>query len=365
MKTDALIIGAGPAGSACAYELSKRGIGNILIERKIKPGTPVQCAEFIPININQYIDLTDKPEAICQSVEYMEVDTEKKNYKFDGRGYILNREIFDYYIAMLAAAKGTELITNTFAQKVIENENKLIARNKIGNNIIEINYKYLVIASGAKNFIDFIAQQSNTKYICNNVYIHGMQIKTHLLKPSDSAMIYFRNYIPYGYGWVFPKLGFANVGIGIEHNIHNNINLMQSFAFFLSEMKEKGIIDGEIISKTSGLIPISALNETVCENIAYCGDAAGLTHPITGAGNLSAVISGTLAGEFIYESLKTGRNLLADYKEELFSIFYKPLLKAKTKRSNFYVKKYEQLSPEELDCIVRQSWPSFTGYHSA
>ena len=364
MKTDVLIVGAGPAGSACAYELSKRGVGNMLIERKAKPGTPVQCAEFIPVNINQYIDLTDKPEAVCQNVEYMEVDTGKENCKFDGRGYILNREIFDYYIAMLAVEKGTELITNTFAQTVIENENKLIARDKISNNIIEINYKYLVIAAGAKNFIDFSAQKRNARYICNEVYIHGIQIKTKLLKRLNSAMIYFRNYIPYGYGWVFPKLDFANVGIGIEQNSHNDINLRQSFALFLSEMKQKGIIGGEVISKTSGLIPISALNETVCGNIAYCGDAAGLTHPITGAGNLSAVISGTLLGEFIYESLKTGSNLLADYKEELFSIFHKPLLKAKTKRNNFYIKKYEQLSPEELDNIVRQSWPSFAGYHA-
>ncbi|MHB1679108.1 MAG: FAD-dependent oxidoreductase [bacterium] len=365
MKIDVVIIGAGPAGSSCAYELSKRGIGNILIERKEKPGTPVQCAEFIPLNINQYIDLADKPEAICQNVEYLEVDTVKENYKFDGKGYILNRDIFDYYIVELAADKGTKLFTDTFAETVIESENKLIARSKTDNNRInkiEINYKYLVMASGAKDFINF---KDKHKLICNKSYIYGIQIKTDILKRLNSALIYFRNYIPYGYGWVFPKLNFANVGIGIEKNIHNNLNLRKAFDIFLNEIKQKGIISGKIISKTSGLVPISALNDAVYGNIAYCGDAAGLTHPITGAGNLSAVISGTLLGDFIYESLKTGSNLLEDYKEELFSIFYKPLSKAKAKRNNFYTKKYEEFSADELDDIVKKSWPYFNDYHSA
>ncbi|MCL5673071.1 MAG: NAD(P)/FAD-dependent oxidoreductase [Deltaproteobacteria bacterium] len=363
MKIDVVIIGAGPAGSSCAYELSKRGIGNILIERKEKPGTPVQCAEFIPLNINQYIDLTYKPEAICQNVEYMEVDTVKENYKFDGKGYILNRDIFDYYIAELAAGKGTKLLTDTFAETIIESENKLIVRTKTdNNNRIEINYKYLVLASGAKDFIYF---KDKHKLICNKSYIYGIQIRTNLLKRLNSALIYFRNYIPYGYGWVFPKLNFANVGIGIEKNINNNINLRKAFDIFLNEIKNKGIISGKIISKTSGLVPISALNDAIYGNIAYCGDAAGLTHPITGAGNLSAVISGTLLGDFIYESLKTGSNLLEDYKEELFSIFYKPLSKAKAKRNNFYTKRYEEFSADELDDVVKKSWPSFNDYHSA
>jgi flavin-dependent dehydrogenase len=390
MKTDVAIIGAGPAGSSCAYLLSKKGVSNILIERKKIPGSPVQCAEFIPLNINQYLDLSKKKEAICQRVNYMDVDTGKETYRFDGKGFMLNRDVFDRYIVELSVNKGGKILVGAVAKSIITSDNKILVHNIAKNGTIEIIYKYLVIATGAKDFIeikpDFLIPPSASEFceigeraarfqphkqaadiflqprIKNSGYIYAIQIKSNLLTRIDSTLIYFRQYIPYGYGWVFPKGDFANVGIGIERPL-SNMPLKDSLGLFLNELKRKKVIGGIILSKTSGLVPISGLKTTVFGNIALCGDAAGLTHPITGAGILSAVISGSLLGEYLYESLKNGINLLDAYKEELSSIFGNSLSKAKSRRNILYQKKYSELNPDELDEIVKKSWPAFEEYH--
>lgn len=362
MKTDVAIIGAGPAGSSCAYSLSKNGISNILIERKKIPGSPVQCAEFVSLNISQYLDLSKKKEAVCQKVSYMDVDTGKEIYRFDGKGFMLNRDVFDLYIVKLSVDEGSKILVGTVAKSIIASDNKILVQTIAKDGTIEITYKYLVIATGAKDFIEIKPDSFLQSRIKNSSYIYAIQIKSGLLTPVDSTLIYFRPYIPYGYGWVFPKGDFANVGIGIEKPL-SNMPLKDSLGLFLNEFKHKKVIGGIILSKTSGLVPISGLKTAVFGNIALCGDAAGLTHPITGAGILSAVISGQLLGEYLYESLKNSKNLLNEYKEELSSIFENSLFKAKSKRSIFYQKQYSDLNIDELDEIVKKSWPAFEEYH--
>ena len=54
-QCDILIIGAGPAGSSAALKAAQEGARAILIEQKKEIGVPVQCAEYIPVQLyNQY-----------------------------------------------------------------------------------------------------------------------------------------------------------------------------------------------------------------------------------------------------------------------------------------------------------------------
>ncbi len=351
MKTKVAIIGAGPAGSAAAIALSKKGIPNILIDKRAVVGIPVQCAEFVGLNINAYVNINNIPSAINQKINYIEVDTGENLYKLDGQGYILNRAVFDLYLAGEAVKLGSRLLTATRAYKINSQKNSVDVLSSEDKISYEIFYDYLIVATGPKNEFDCHK---------NRAYIYATQIKTDLLKELDSVICYFRSYIPYGYGWVFPKGGFANVGIGIEKPV-SSVPLSVSLSRFLKEMRDAGLIGFKTLEKTSGLVPVSGLNGITCGNIALCGDAAGLTHPITGAGILSAVISGGLAGDYAAESIKTSRNLFEDYKEELESVFKNSLLKASKKRSELYPLMKDRGGIDEK---IKQLWPSFEEYYN-
>ena len=359
MRTEVAIIGAGPAGASCAYSLSLKGIKNVLIDKRKTIGLPVQCAEFVSLNINQFINLTEIPSAINQKVSFMDIDTGRNLYRFSGKGYILNRDTFDDYIVKLAVKAGTNLAKHTNVLKINIGENTITGVSLDDNKPIEIAYDYLIVASGPKNSFGLDNKfQSSLK---NKSYIFATQVKADFLKEEglDSTLCYFRSYIPYGYGWVFPKGKFANVGIGIEKP-KVNMSLSNSLDNFLNEMRNKGLIGSNIYGKTSGLVPVSGLNNLYCGNIALCGDAAGLTHPVTGAGILSAVISGNLLGDYIAESLKSSSNKLEEYKEEIESIFKKPLSIASKKRYELYPL---MTNEDSIGRFIKQLWPSFEEYY--
>ncbi len=353
MKTEVAIIGAGPAGSAAAIALSKKGISNVLIDKRRKIGIPVQCAEFVPLNINSYVDLNAVPSLISQEIGFMDVDAGKVIRRVDGKGYILNRDIFDSELASVAVGKGSRLLSGARAYKINPVKNSVEILNVEEKIPDEIYYDYLIIAAGPKPYLD-IPQ--------NKTFIYAAQVKTELLKALDSVICYFRAYIPYGYGWLFPKGRLANVGIGIEKSgsYNGGFSLSGSLSRFIEELRAGGLIGTKIIEKTSGLVPVSGLNEITAGNIALCGDSAGLTHPITGAGILSAVISGELAGDYAAESVKKSKNLLSEYKEEIESIFKKPFLTALKKRAELYPKMLDDAGIAEN---ISRLWPSFDEYY--
>lgn len=351
MKTEVAVIGAGPAGSSAALALSKEGVSNVLIDKKNTVGTPVQCAEFVGLNINTYVNLSGIPSAVSQSIKFMDIDVGSDVYRFDGRGYMLNRDVFDRYMADSAVRAGTRLLTASRVFNIDGRKNCIDVLDLKENKPSKIYYDYLIVAAGPKSTLSVIPK--------NRSYIFAAQVKVNLLKGLDSVICFFRPYIPYGYGWIFPKGRFANAGIGIEKPISS---MPLSFALdkFLEEMRAAGFIGTEIAGKTSGIVPVSGLNDINTGNILLCGDAAGLAHPITGAGILNAVMSGELAGNYTAESVKTSKNLLNDYREEIESVFEKPMRIAFEKRSVLYPSMTDR---EGISGKIKYLWPSFNEYY--
>ena len=351
MKYPVVIIGAGPAGSSAALALSKKGVSCVLIDKKRIVGVPVQCAEFVSAAINSYVDVSSFPSAISQGVKFMDVDTGRNYYRFEGAGYVLNRDVFDFHMAGMAAESGAKLLAGTRVFKINGHKNSVEALDTGEKLSFEIYYDYLIVAAGPGNLPGVPK---------NGPYIYAVQAKNVLLGKLESAICFFRPYIPYGYGWVFPKGEFANVGIGIEKPAASGTSLTVALDAFLKEMSGTGLINAAVVEKTSGLVPVSGLKEAASGNIALCGDAAGLTHPVTGAGIMSAVISGSLLGGYAAESVTSSRNLLADYREELESIFKKPLEAAAGKRRELYPLMTDVSS---IDRHIKYLWPSFEEYY--
>ena len=352
MKTKVAIIGSGPAGSSAAIALSKKGIPNILIDKRRTIGLPVQCAEFVSSGISSYVDMNSLLSAVNQKIQYIYINAGNKTYKHAGSGYILNRDIFDLNLSEKAVQLGSKLFAGSRVYKIDRQKNCIEVLDVLEKIVYEIYYDYLIIAAGPNNIF-----KSNNSH--RESYIYALQIKTELLRKLDSVFCYFRNYIPYGYGWVFPKGNLANVGIGVEKPV-SDVNLSACLKKFADELRSEGFIGNGVIEKTSGLVPVSGLNDLTADNIAFCGDAAGLTHPVTGAGILNAVISGNLAGDYAAESVKASKNFLNDYKEEVESIFKKSFLTAAKKRYRLYPLMTDEYG---ISKNIKFLWPSFEEYY--
>ena len=67
---DVLVVGAGPAGSAAARAAARQGVSVLLAERRRRVGVPVRCAEYVPLPVGKYLDLSS-PAITVQPVRAM------------------------------------------------------------------------------------------------------------------------------------------------------------------------------------------------------------------------------------------------------------------------------------------------------
>ena len=102
MHYDVVVIGAGPGGSTAAYTLAKEGARVLLVDSRKEVGYPVQCAEFVPVQLYYKFPEFFSPETIAQKVNNMvhftpwgEITT------MYSEGFILNRDLWDKKIAEL------------------------------------------------------------------------------------------------------------------------------------------------------------------------------------------------------------------------------------------------------------------------
>jgi flavin-dependent dehydrogenase len=168
--------------------------------------------------------------------------------------------------------------------------------------------------------------------------------------------VYFDKNFFGGYAWLFPKKQSANVGVGVKTGY--KIKVKDLFHQFVERLvKEKKVFNTPIKTIT-GLIPVGGPVRTTGKNILLVGDAAGQTHPITGAGITQAIVCGKFAAQAITDALrKNDLNLLHTYEEKWQGLYLRELNRAIEKR-----KKMEE-NWHKLKDILKECWVSFPQYY--
>jgi len=343
---DILIVGAGPAGSSAAVAAAKNNAKVLLIDKKKIIGEPVQCAEYVPRLLISKIDVSSS--CISQKVDGMKTYMSNSEcFETRSPGYILHRDIFDKELVKKAVDFGADLCLN--AECISKNNDKVLIKEKGKKRVITS--KIVIGADGPCSTVGSWIKCENTNFLV------GLQYKVPLVSPLNFTKVYFDKRVFGGYGWVFPKDKYANVGIGVKQGKPglNLNNLLDSFTRFL---EEKNIIKNTPVLKNGGLIPCGGFLNSVKDNIVLVGDAAGHTHPITGGGISQAVLCGRIAGKTASKAVNEDDfSILNEYKSEWQSIFADELNRAKIKRELF------EASWNDLDNVIRKCWTTFREYY--
>ena len=112
---DAVVIGAGPAGSRAALEIAQRGYSVLLLEKRKRPGTPLCCAEAVSRPSFEK-SIKSKEKWISSRIEKIELITpnlNKMTIHHPKAGYILDRQQMDYDLAQEVVEAGGELECET------------------------------------------------------------------------------------------------------------------------------------------------------------------------------------------------------------------------------------------------------------
>jgi digeranylgeranylglycerophospholipid reductase len=347
---DVIIIGAGPAGTACAKKLAENGFSVKVYDKRTEIGAPKRCGEGISEASQDFVGkIPDR--CIAQKIKGARL------YAPDGRyldailssgGFVLERKVFDKWLAEEAAKAGAMVQANTFISDITKDARGYFSgvKGEFLGNEFEEKAKVIVCATGAESPLRNKALGVFSKVTLIDSCIQYEM--TNIDMVPDLIHIYLSSELaPRGYVWVFPKGEHkANVGLGIIPQDKKPVAYMEEFLRLHPEISK-----GSIIEVNAGCVPVGGLvKDMVANGFVLCGEAANHVNPIHGGGIKEAVLSGQMAANTITECLRkkdVSKTALSTFNDTWWKERGKHLKKVEKLRETL-----EKLSDSDLNDLV-------------
>lgn len=330
IETDVLVIGAGPAGSMAAKHAAMGGADVILIDKKSEIGTPKRCAEGVYESGLKWLEIEPNPAWISQVIYGgVIVSPDGTRLVLDEtilpeKGYILERKVFDKYMAMDAARAGSRIMVKTLFKSLRrESDEKgeffMVNCQRMDENF-DIKARIVIAADGPESHVARKAGINSTTKPAD--MMSGVQYEMVGVdcERMDLIELHMGSFAGGGYAWIFPKGDdIANVGIGI-----NDHKKGKAAIEYLNEFVENNpsLDNAQAVELNVGGDPVGGLIEKIyADNILVCGDAAGQVDQATGGGIIMGMLGGRAAGTAAAEAVRENdysEKKLKEY-EELFN----------------------------------------------
>jgi geranylgeranyl reductase family protein len=305
---DVIVVGAGPAGATLAYELARRGVGVLLLE-KVKLPRYKCCAGGLTSKTVKLLDfdISEVVEDVVHKVSFtFNLGSPYLGQHSQPLIYTVMRDAFDYFLVQKAQQLGAALMDG---QKVtqIQGSADWVEIATVDN----IFRSRLVV--GADGAYSVVARELGMAR--DREYVAAIESETVVpeeeLAKWKSRVQADLGCVPGGYAWVFPKRNHLSIGVGcLASKARQLSHHHQKFLNSLS------IGNYTITKSSSHLIPTCTKGRLVWQDKALLlGDAAGFADPLTGEGIYNAILSAQLAAPVIENSLVHGKVKLEDYQE--------------------------------------------------
>ena len=305
---DVLIVGGGPAGSTLAYSLRNSGLKIGILDKQSFPRQKI-CAGWVTPEVMRVlnIDLEDYAKNnILQKISGFKISQlgqkqVESSYPGEPVSYGIRRIEFDDYLLRRC---GAELILQEAFKKMDKNEDGWLVNEKYqAKLVIGAGGHYCPVAraidSKGVSELAVVAQEAEFE-------MNAQQKQNCSIKEEVPELFFTPDLM--GYGWVFRKGDYLNIGLGRE----DKSKLSGHVKAFCEYLTAEGKIPADVTAKYNGhayLLYNHAVRGMVADNVLLIGDSAGLAYPQSGEGIRPAVESAMLAADVI-------RDCAGDYSSD-------------------------------------------------
>lgn len=315
---DVLVVGGGPAGSACAQALARAGRDVLLVDQHEFPREKVCGDGLIPdaLAALRRLGVFDEVMALAQPAHHVAcIGPRGGRIDVPGTLAVLPRRILDDILRRSALAAGARWDAPARFEAPIEEGGRVVgAMLRTGPTARAVRARWTVLATGA------VPQALIAAGMCERRVPSGVALRGYVRNASMAGRIRALEIVWHwrlrpGYGWIFPcPDGVFNIGVGML-NSHQQIaagraamadvNLRTTFSAFTDVYApaRELMAGGELESGLKGAPLRCALEGARCARpgLLVTGEAAGSTYSFSGEGIGKAMETGLLAAEAIAE----------------------------------------------------------------
>ncbi|MGD8515151.1 MAG: NAD(P)/FAD-dependent oxidoreductase [Granulosicoccaceae bacterium] len=294
---DVLIVGGGPAGSTCARELQRAGLDVIVLDKAQFPRDKI-CAGWVTPAVMESLGID--PDEYGRNHTLQPISAFRTSRLGDDP--ILTR--FDHVISYgIRRCEFDDYLLRRCGARLRLGE-KLSSIEKQGAHwIINGNIKTPLVIGAGGHYCP-VARFMGAKLGAAELPVAAQEIEfvlnddqlRHCPVEADTPELFFTRDLK-GYGWIFRKGNYLNIGLGRQ----DNNKLAGHVDDFVTQLQQAGRIPADL-PKFSGhayLLYPDAPRKVLMDNMLLIGDAAGLAYPQSGEGIRPAIESALLAANTI------------------------------------------------------------------
>ena len=323
-QCDVLVVGAGPAGSACAQHLAAGGLDVLLADQHTFPRDKICGDGLIPDThaALRRLGVYEEVAAQAQPVRHVRcIGPNGRHIDVPGTLSVLPRRTLDHILVRAAQRAGARLLAPLrFEAPLLTGERVVGARFKSTSGPHEISARWVVLATGA------VPQALSAAGLCERHTPSGVALRGYVRHEGlrdriTQLQIIWHPRLRGGYGWIFPAPGGVfNIGAGLTGS-HvqdgkgkgrmQDVNLRGMFDAFCevyppaAELMAGGGPQGEI--KGAPLRCSLQGARWSRPGMLATGEAIGSTYAFSGEGIGKAMETGLLAAAALLAEARAGQ----------------------------------------------------------
>ena len=288
---DAIVVGAGPAGCAAAYDLAAAGLYVLLLDKSHFP-RPKACAGGLTIKAVKTLRYSLDP-VVREVVRKVRLEGEGVSSSLKSRDPICVMTVraeFDQYCLDKTIAVGACFRRISAVRQIV--------RSSAGVHLVTAGETYrarfLVGADGASGQVRRLCTKGPW-------FSQGFALEVQTAMPGEEVDLTFDfASFPDGYGWIFPKGDHLNVGVYSKSSAAGlTRNRLLSYVRHRLGTDTVDHVTGQYLGIGAGEWQAEYLQPDFRDRVLLVGDAGGFVDALTGEGIYGALISGQAAASAI------------------------------------------------------------------
>jgi len=348
-RVDALVVGAGPAGSTVARELARAGRSVLVVEEHPKVGYPVQCAGLVS---QRALELAGRPDVVRKPVRGATVYGPSMGHVAfaapEPKAFVIDRAGLDIALADGARRAGAEIRTATkFDGLTGPADGGARVRLVAGDGSVREVEAGVVV--GADGVASAVARAFRLRRPVEILPAYEAEVPD-CPGDADQVEVFLGNRISPGlFGWWIPDgAGGARIGVAVTPGPVPAKSYYERLVAVL-ERRYGRSLPSPTARLVSG-IPIGRLPRTVGDRVLLVGDAAAQVKPLSGGGIFTGMRCAQLAAPVLDAAI--GRNDLSAGSLAPYERAWQAELGAEFDRALYLRRVLLKLDDRDLDRIV-------------